>query len=148
MTAPSECHVELHLPNRPEFIVVACSTAFALTSRLGFDMEAMYDIRSAVGEACNNALEHGCSAKAGTEMITMRCEITDESLIIIVQDCGTGTAQKKSLPKQAETTEQLDERGFGKLLINSLMDEVTFNSIPDHGTQVRMVKHRHPVEER
>lgn len=148
MTSTSGCHLELHLPNHPEFMVVARLMVAAVASRLQFDMEAINDIKLAVGEACNNAMEHGCSGKNGTEMITLRCEITDDSLNIFVQDCGTGFSPEQPGAKQQETIDLLAERGFGMLLIRTLMDEVTFNSTPGSGTLVKMVKHRQPTEGR
>ena len=148
MTANTGCHVELHLPNRAEFMVVARLTASAVASRLQFDIETVDDLKLAVGEACNNAMEHGCSGENNDEMILLRFEITDESLIILVQDSGVGFVPEDAVHKQQNTDPQTAERGFGMLLIDTLMDEVTYNSTPGQGTQVRMVKHRRPLEER
>ncbi len=134
------CHVELHLPNRPEFVAVARLTVSAIACRLAFDIDAIEDIKVAVGEACTNAIEHGCPAQRGTQMIVVRCDIADDTLIITVLDPGEGFDPATAERQHPRGTMVLTERGLGMLLIESLMDEVDFSSNPGNGTQVRMVK--------
>ena len=56
MTACTGCHVELRLPNRPEFVAVARLAVSAVATRMDFDVEAIEDVKVAVGEALNNAI--------------------------------------------------------------------------------------------
>ena len=148
MTACTGCHVELRLPNRPEFVAVARLAVSAVATRMDFDIEAIEDIKVAVGEALNNAIEHGCPAVAGTEMITLRCEIAGEALVITVRDSGDGFDPATATRQRPHGTMTLSERGLGMLLIEALMDKVDFTSTPGDGTQVRMVKRRRASEER
>lgn len=146
MAACTGCHVEVRLPNRAEFVAVARLAVSAVASRLQFDVEAIEDIKVAVGEACTNAIEHGCPATLGSEMITVRCDLEEAALVITVQDPGDGFDPASATRQQRHGTMTLTERGLGMLLIESLMDEVDFSSRPGDGTQVRMVKRLRPVE--
>lgn len=145
MATCSGCHMELCLPNRPEFVAVARLAVAAVASRMSFDIEAIEDIKVAVGEACTNAIEHGCPLTAGAEMITLRCDLGDDALTITVQDPGDGFDPATATRQPRGGTVTLTERGLGMLLIESLMDDVVFDSTAGSGTQVRMVKRLHAL---
>ena len=140
MDTSSGCHVELHLPNRPEFVAIARLMVSAVACRMAYDIDTIEDLKVAVGEACTNAIEHGCPLDSGTQMITVRCDITAEGLTITVQDPGPGFDPATATRQHRKGTAVLTERGLGMLLIESLMDEVEFSSMPGEGTQVRMYK--------
>jgi serine/threonine-protein kinase RsbW len=140
--------VELRLPNRPEFVAVARLAVSAVATRMDFDIEAIDDLKIAVGEALNNAIEHGCPSIGGDEMVTLRCELEEDTLVIIVSDCGDGFDPATAMRQHPDGMMTLSERGLGMLLMESLMDEVDFSSSPGDGTQVRMLKRRRAVEER
>ena len=92
--------------------------------------------------------EHGCPATGGDEMVTLRCELQAEALVITVRDPGDGFDPATATRQHPHGTMMLAERGLGMLLIEALMDEVDFTSTPGDGTQVRMVKRRRAAEER
>lgn len=140
METSSGCHVELHLPNRPEFVAVARLMVSAVACRLAYDIDAIEDIKVAVGEACTNAMEHGCPEGPGAQMITVRCNLIEQGLEIIVKDPGDGFDPASATRQRGQSTAVLTERGLGMLLIESLMDEVDYCSEPGCGTQVRMLK--------
>ncbi|HEX2948253.1 MAG TPA: ATP-binding protein [Armatimonadota bacterium] len=148
MAACTGCHVELNIPNRPEFVAVARLAVSAIATRMNFDIEAIEDIKVALGEACNNAIEHGCPSSAGNEMIEIRCDLEANGLVITVQDSGDGFDPTTATRQHRHGTMTLSERGLGMLLIESLMDEVDFSSTPGDGTQVRMMKRLRAVEGR
>jgi len=147
MDTSQRCYVELQLPGRPEFVAVARLTVAAVACRLAFDIDTIEDIKVAVAEACNNAIEHGCGTHTDAAMVTVRCEVCADSLTIIVRDTGAGfDPETATRQRQAGGTAVLTERGLGMLLIESLMDEVSFDSMPGNGTQVRMLKRLRATE--
>lgn len=148
MAACTGYQVELRLPNRPEFVAVARLSVSAIASRMNFDVEAIEDIKVAVGEACNNAIEHGCPSTDGSDMIVLRYDMEEGALVITVLDSGDGFDPATAVRQHPHGTMTLSERGLGMLLIESLMDEVDFSSSPGDGTQVRMVKRLRTTEER
>ena len=132
--------VELRVPNRREYVAIARMAVAGVASRMSFDIEAIEDMKVAVSEACNNAIEHGCPERAGSqETIVLRCELNDEELVITVTDPGEGF-NPETATRQRHGSMVLTERGLGMLLIESLMDDVSFSSHPGDGTEVRMVK--------
>jgi serine/threonine-protein kinase RsbW len=137
----------MRLPNRPEFVAVARLAVSAVATRMDFDIEAIEDLKVAVGEALNNAIEHGCPTEGGDEMISLRCELEPEALVIIVRDCGDGFDPATAMRQHPDDSVTLSERGLGMFLIEALMDEVDFTSLPGNGTQVRMLKRRRATEE-
>jgi len=146
METSSGCHVELHLPNRPEFVAVARLAVSAVACRMSYDIDAIEDIKVAVGEACTNAIEHGCPPGPGAQEIIVCCDLTDEGLEITVKDPGEGFDPSTAARQHRHGTAVLTERGLGMLLIESLMDNVHFDSIPGSGTQVRMMKRLRVLE--
>jgi serine/threonine-protein kinase RsbW len=134
------------MPNLPEFVAVARLTVAAIATRMRFSIEDIDDIKVAVGEACNNAIEHGCPATRSSDMITLRCDLQADALVITVQDPGEGFNPATATRQHRHSTLTLTERGLGMLLIESLMDEVDFTSTPETGTQVRMVKRLRATE--
>jgi len=146
MDTSSGCHVELHLPNRPEFVAVARLAVSALACRMSYDIDAIEDIKVAVGEACTNAIEHGCPHEPGAQVIVVCCDLKDEGLEITVKDPGEGFDPATATRQHSHGTAVLTERGLGMLLIESLMDEVQFDSMPGNGTQVRMLKRLRVLE--
>ena len=61
MTVPTArtTTVEVRLPSRLGFEKVAMSTASAVAKLMGFREERIDDLKTAVAEACINAIEHG-----------------------------------------------------------------------------------------
>lgn len=145
MAACIGCQVVLRVPNRPEFVAVARLTVAAVATRLAFGVDAIEDIKVAVAEACTNALEHGCPECEGQQMITLTCDVTAQGLVIVIDDPGAGF-DPLTATRQRHGTLTLTERGLGMLLIESLMDEVAFESTPGDGTRVRMVKYLRAME--
>ena len=125
--------VNLSLPCRPEYVSVARLTASFVANQMGFDIEAIEDIKLAVGEACNNAVLHsGNSPTYQLELKNM-----ESSLIIEVKDSGKGFDKEAY---KAPELDNLQENGLGLFIIKSLMDDVIIETIEGNGTKVIMSK--------
>src|SRR6202789_2663989 len=59
MSALKATSVEVRLPSRMGFEKVAMSTAASVAKLMGFREDRIDDLKTAVGEACINAIEHG-----------------------------------------------------------------------------------------
>jgi serine/threonine-protein kinase RsbW len=101
----------------------------------GFDYADVCDIALAVGEACNNAAEHG-HVVSGHFRLGATFDGVD--LSIVVADSGAGFD-----PRQVPGTIKRDmmDRGMGIFLMRALMDRVEHDCTGD-GTTVRLVKRR------
>ncbi len=125
--------VSLSLPCKPEYVSVARLTASYMASQMGFDIEAIEDIKLAVGEACNNVVLH-----SGTSP-TYELELSkaDKKMIIEVLDKGKGF---KIESYHAPEFDALEENGLGLFIIQSLMDDVEINTVEGNGTRIVMSK--------
>ncbi|HIE08363.1 MAG TPA: hypothetical protein EYP65_00770 [Armatimonadetes bacterium] len=122
--------VELQIPCRPEYVSVVRLAVAGVASRLPFGYDVIEDIKQAVAEACNNAVEYGKPPTLSPDEATVvvRCTVTDSALEIEVMDQGPGFDPEKT------------EKGLGMTIMESLMDEVEYIRPPGGGMLIRMVK--------
>ena len=97
----------------------------------GFDLAEVCDIALAVGEACNNAVEHG---HVNDGSILLHCAFDGVSLNVEVADQGRGF-DSDHLAEAAGSSR--GDRGLGIFLMRTLMDRVEYES-KDCGTVVRL----------
>ena len=128
--------IEVRIPCRPEFVGVARLAILGIASRMHFSYDEVEDVRLAVGEACNTAVERAIKTKRTDTDILIRSEIVDSKLSIEVEDHAGILPQ----PSEAEAPEELDEQGLGALLMELLVDEFKVEPVDD-GVRVKMVKY-------
>jgi serine/threonine-protein kinase RsbW len=132
--------IELALPSRLGIEKVAVEAAASLAKLMGFSEDRIEDLKTAIEEACMNAIEHGNEENANVKVLVEL--IADESkLQIDVHDRGKGIS-RDLLEKpdiDAKMAGMQKSRGWGLFLIQSLMDEVEFNWSPETGNVTRMV---------
>jgi serine/threonine-protein kinase RsbW len=94
---------------------------------LELDSELFDDLKTAVSEACNNAVLHAYDGKPGPLVVGLA--IRADGIDATVRDWGSGIQQ----------VGPSDERmGVGLAVISALADRAEFISAPDGGTEVRM----------
>ena len=131
--------VEVSLPSRMgyERIAMDCSASFA--KMVGFAPERVEDLKTAVAEACLNAIEHGNKSHPDTRvLVTMNFK--DDRFSVSVKDGGNGIPR---LPKDKAVMRSIEKleppKGLGTYLIKQLVDEVEFNNMTKDGHAVKMV---------
>lgn len=139
----SEKVVELKLPSEFGFEKVAMSSAAEVARKMGFSDDRIEDLKTAVSEACINAIEHGNKNNVNIKVIVL-LRIKEDKLEITVKDQGKGISFKKNnhllkLNKPNNLNET--RRGWGMFLIKNLMDEVECEVDPKSGTSVKMIIH-------
>jgi serine/threonine-protein kinase RsbW len=128
--------IEIHIPSELGYEKVAMEAAGAAAKRMGFSADRIQDLKTAVAEACLNAIEHGNKLDVSTE-VGIVLTIQPASLQVNVTDEG-----KQPFPdRPIQPGRPEDHRGWGMFLIQNLMDEVQVSAEPDGGNQVRMVIH-------
>lgn len=131
--------LEVNLPNKMgyERIAMECSASFAKIVGLG--RERIDDLKTAVAEACLNAMEHGNKGRADARVI-VTMNFDNCTFSITVMDEGEGAVELPEEPDIVKKVEQLQTpRGLGIFLIRKLVDEVEFNKLTNQGNIVRMV---------
>lgn len=133
--------IEIHIPSVLGYEKVAMDSAAAVARLMQFHESRIEDLKTAVAEACTNAMEHGNRMKQDTRvMVTLK--MGNKSLEVNVADQGQGlkkSVPEPSLEKQLRDCE--DTRGWGMFLIKNLVDEVEFKKVPAGGNVTRMVIH-------
>ena len=132
--------MELHIPSVLGFEKVAMDCAASVARLMNFSQERIENLKTAVAEACLNAIEHGNQLDANTSVgITLTVE--PSKLSVDVQDQGKGIEQVEEPQLEEKLAGKQKTRGWGIFLIQSLMDEVKFETAPEGGNVVRMVIH-------
>jgi serine/threonine-protein kinase RsbW len=115
--------VEVRLPSRLGFEKVAMSTAASVAKLMGFREERIEDLKTAIAEACINAIEHGNRLNEKLSVGVVLSAGAD-ALEIKVMDDGKGM---KNLPIRPDIDKKMhgeeDPRGMGMFLIQALVDE-------------------------
>jgi len=133
---PSEFSLEMPFDDENELI--AAGTLELLARRLPFRTEAINQIKLAVIEACINVFEHSFSPD---RKISQRFRLESDRLVVTISSRGVVPTNLNGASSRSDTTEAAEaRRGYGLILIRSLMDEVEFERVDD-GTSLRMTKY-------
>lgn len=133
--------IDLKIPAKAEYVGVIRLFMSGLANRIGFNYDAIEDVKVAVTEACTNVVTHACLEDNGKIHIT--CKIYDDRLVIAVADKGTRIdveqMEEQHGPIDADLpAHSLREGGLGIYLMKSLMDGVDISH--RDGVVVRMTK--------
>jgi serine/threonine-protein kinase RsbW len=115
--------VELRLPTKLGYEKVAMSTAASVAKLRGFPEDRIEDLKTAVAEACINAIEHGNRLNEKLSVgVVLRAE--EDALEVKVIDDGTGISKQPVKPDiDRKMHGEEDPRGMGMFLIQALVDE-------------------------
>lgn len=141
MTDKNSSSIELRLPSRLGYEKVAMNTAASVARLMGFADERVEDLKTAVAEACINAMEHGNKLDDSLS-VGVILSMDADSLEVKVTDTGEGpqgTTAAPDIDKKMHGEE--DPRGMGMFLIQALVDEAEWVSAPPAGSYARMVIH-------
>jgi serine/threonine-protein kinase RsbW len=131
--------VEVNLPSKLgyERIAMDCSASFAKMA--GFAANRIEDLKTAVAEACLNAIEHGNKGHPETRvLVTMNFQ--NDRFSVSVKDGGNGISRLPGDKTVIQSIEKLEPpKGLGTYLIKQLVDEVEFNDMTKDGHAVKMV---------
>jgi serine/threonine-protein kinase RsbW len=142
--------IELKIPSETGFEKVAMNTAGDCARMLGMAEDRVEDVKTAVAEACINAMEHGNACDVNTK-VYVAMTLSQDRLEIDVVDEGRSGPPPDDVAAP-DVGAQIDglapPGGMGLFVIKALVDEADFVE-PDMGvgTQFRMVIHVQRPEE-
>src|SRR5512136_293476 len=102
--------------------------AAAAAKSMGFSPDRVADLRTAVAEACINAIEHGNKSDASSRVVVV-LTVESERLEVNVADQGLEPFPP-AIPEPGRTA---NHRGWGMFLIRHLMDKVEVSTEPHGG---------------
>lgn len=131
--------IEIHVPCKAEYVRTIRRTIVDFAESHEFTRDAIEDISLAVSEAVANIVRHayeGIDCSAG---VYIKCVRTNGDLVLEVSDRGNGF----NAPEDTHIPVIDFNRagGMGIYLMKKLMDRVTYVSVPNEGTKIKMTKH-------
>lgn len=137
--------MELSIPSELGYEIIARDAVAAFARRMGFSRARIEDLKTAVCEACINAIEHG-NLMAPDLRVYVICSYDDDRLFIEVQDQGLKRYTQNNAPLSiSDKLAGLGSlRGMGLLLIAQLTDEAGFTPNSNAGNRFRLTLYRQP----
>jgi serine/threonine-protein kinase RsbW len=141
--------VEVRIPSQLGFEKVAMSTAGEMAKLMGFSDDRVDDLKTAVAEACINAIEHGNQLNAAIP-VGVVLSMDAGALEVKVIDDGAGMDAPPPLPDiDRKMSGEEDPRGMGMFLIQALVDEAEWVPSSVEGQSfVRLVIRLNPEPEK
>lgn len=125
--------IELSLPSVLGYEKIARRAAEAVAEEVDLPQDRIEDLKTAVAEACMNAIEHGNQFEHTTN-VTVHISVSGDKLKVTVADVG-----RQPIPDAVTRPNATSQSGWGMFFIQRLVDEVNFVRLPNGGNQVQMV---------
>lgn len=123
----NDLRLRFELISLPDSVGLIRSVIRTVAQAAELDEELVDDMRSAISEACNNAVLHAYPTTPGPLIFSLA--VQGESIEAVIRDQGCGI---RPVPGRKRGL------GMGVALINSLADRAEFES-SELGTEVRML---------
>ncbi len=138
--------VELRIPSELGYEKIAREAVATIAKRLHFNDDKIEDIKTAVSEACTNAIRYGSGADARLKIVVI-LTADPEKLDIVIKDPGAGGNPPSDIDIP-DISGMVAGRsrlgGMGLYIIRELVDEAGFirTDSEDDGNQFHMVIYR------
>jgi serine/threonine-protein kinase RsbW len=142
-TLPLAPSIELLFPSEFGYEKIARETVAAFARRLGFEQDRIEDLKTALCEACVNAIEHGNQHGPGLR-VSVTCVGTEQLLLIEIIDQGRKRYQGSPPPADIDSKVggKVPLRGMGLMIIAQLVDEAGFVETAEEGNCFRLTMYR------
>jgi serine/threonine-protein kinase RsbW len=140
MSGKKSTTVEVRLPTRLGYEKVAMNAASTVAKLMGFPEDRVDDLRTAVAEACINAIEHGNRLNEKLSVGVVLSAGADQLEVKVIDD-GSGISKQPAKPDiDRKMHGEEDPRGMGMFLIQALVDEAEWVAGTDgKSSYVRLV---------
>ena len=141
--------VLLNIPSNPIFERVVRASASELGQAIGLPLDRIEDLKLAVSEAVNNAIDHGNRREAG-KLVEVVFMLDNDKLEVHISDQGPGMDQIDFSRRIIEehNLEGGMHRGFGMYFMSALVDDYEVQS-SQQGTVItlRLYRKEHSHEQ-
>ncbi len=134
----TECIV-LEFPSDYSYLNMVDLLCGEIMADMDFTFEAKNEISISVIEACTNALEHGNQCCPEKNVRTVFEKLPDR-LLVEVFDYGLGFDFKEYMQHIPDPSDIHKLRGRGIFIMNSMMDALSFEMLPNGGMKVILEK--------
>jgi serine/threonine-protein kinase RsbW len=122
-------------PNEPTALKHIRQDIEAFAGECGVGEPALSELKTAIGEAAMNAVEHGHVPNS-----SIRVDYVHEDNSISVRMVDSGGGIGKSEKSWEKAIHKPGPGGYGMSIIKAFVDEFRFNKIPGDGAEIQMVK--------
>ena len=142
--------VLVNIPSNPVFERIVRASADELGQAIGLPPERVEDLKLAVSEAVNNAIDHG-NRREAAKLVEVIFALDPDKLEVHIRDEGEGTdTDRVDFSRKIVEEQNLDSgmhRGFGMYLISALVDDYEISS-SQNGTimTLRLYRKEHAHE--
>ena len=139
--------VLVNIPSDPIFERVVRASANELGQVIGLPPERIEDLKLAVSEAVNNAIDHG-NQREVAKLVEVMFVLDHDKLEVRISDQGHGVEQP-DFSRRIIEEQNLDSgmhRGFGLYLLSALVDDYELRS-SQHGTVLTLRLYRKDMPE-
>lgn len=130
--------MKFHIPSTLGSEKAAMDRAAEVAESMGFPNSRIEDLKTAVAEACINAMEHSHQYDGDTKVIVTLTQ-SESRLEVSVMDQGGAAAAGWEPASDGGKGRENNSRGWGLYLIEELMDEVKFEVTGVGGGLVKMI---------
>jgi len=136
--------IEVSLPSKLGYERIAMESSASFAKIIGFMKDRIEDLKTAVSEACLNAMEHGNKGRNDARVV-VTMSFKNGILSVSVKDEGDGISELPQDPDIERKVQKLEPtKGLGVFLIKQLVDRVEFNKMTKGGHEVKMdIKFNH-----
>ena len=121
-----------------------CDYVTDYANQAGLTEAEVYAVQLAVDEAATNIIEHGYGQECPNR-IDVTCEILENGLkVVIYDDAEPFDPTSVPEPEINVSLEDIKPRGLGIFFMRKMMDEVEYETSPDKGNTLTMIKYHHP----
>lgn len=136
----AQTSIELHFPSILGYEVVARRVVASFANYVGFETERIEDLKTAVSEACINAIEHG-NQLAPDLPVRITTSFDGHCFTVDVHDSGKVSLEQVGTPNSIEDklAGLAALRGMGMMLMAQLTDELIVVPPTHNGNTVRLI---------
>jgi len=132
--------VIFEFPSQYKFLNLVDVLCTELVDEMGFPPEIQNEISISVIEACTNSLEHGnkCCPDANVKVVMT---VFPDRFQIEAIDCGEGFDFREYMKHIPDPADIAHLRGRGIYIMQHMMDELTYEMLPEKGIKATLVKY-------
>ena len=127
----------IELSSSPRLLQVIRAVVSQYGRLLDLGEGEIFRLKTAVDEACANAIRHSYGGDAGQRLI-LTFTLSEDRLEILLRDFGKKPDPERLRPQKEDPT---TPGGLGLPLILNVMDEVAYDLSLEKGCALRMVKY-------
>ncbi len=117
-----------------------CDFVSHCANNAGLTESEVYAVQLAVDEASTNIIEHGYGQECPSR-IDITCEPVEGGIrVVIFDDAAPFDPTSIPNPDINVSLEDVKPRGLGIFLMRKMMDEVSYETSPDKGNTLTMIK--------